>query len=480
MSLRRADTRFLLPRTPRSAAIIGGLPGWPEGLEQAGVEPAPPERADLVVAPASAVKEALALDPELLLLEGGRPLRRLRASGRATSSALSLPDRQRPELLLPVGHGAAVRYAVERWRPGAGWAARTRNATARELVARGGVPPGRPLTVVASRGGGLPFVVAPALDLLRTRRVRLFCSFGPWAHPFSRGAFFLFPDDAREPACVVKFARLPDRPDLFDGDERGLRLAERLGGSVSAHAPRLLGRYEVDGTFASVETAATGERLAAALVRTTSHTVVDRIAGWIVDVARGTAAPPETLAPERRRLATEVVPRWADEGATAALVEELPPVAAVFRHADLWADNLFVRDDSFVAVDWESAQEHGPPLWDLLYFLNDALERIDGAVTDAERRRHFVRLWRGELPASATAFRWVRAAAAATQVPPEAVGPLATLLWLSLSVSDAAHVDRVGAVTGAADLPPPPTAALARSWLHEPGLGPGWSAWRSY
>ncbi|HJQ74079.1 MAG TPA: hypothetical protein VJ814_04295, partial [Gaiellaceae bacterium] len=81
MSLRRADPRFALPRFARTAAVLGDLPGWQDGLEQAGVELVAAERAELIVAPAAQAAEALASRPEHVVLEGGRPARRLRAEG---------------------------------------------------------------------------------------------------------------------------------------------------------------------------------------------------------------------------------------------------------------------------------------------------------------------------------------------------------------------------------------------------------------
>src|SRR4029078_12825538 len=106
--------------------------------------------------------------------------------------------------------------------------------------------------------------------------------------------------------------------------------------------------------------------------------------------------------------------------------------ARVFGQGGVWRKTLFPRGDSFTAVDWESAAEHMPALWDLVYFLTDAFERLAGAATDREREDHFAALWRGDLPTSGAAFRWVREAAAATELPSEAVGPLASLHWLSL------------------------------------------------
>jgi len=484
MSFRQADARFALPRKVGSAAVLGDLPGWRDGLAQAGLELVPAGEAELVVAAGERAADALSLRPQHLILEGGRPARLLRASGWSPLELLPLPDVVRPELLLPAGEAAPVRHAIRQWRPGTSPRTRARNLLARELVARGIVPPGRRMLTAASHSGGDPFFVAAARKALSLEPAGWFAAFGRWAQPISRGAFFLFRDGEPAPAWVLKFARIPGLGELFDRDERGLRLAERSAPVVAAYAPRLLGRLEVEGLHASVETAARGETLGAVLdsSRSLSDRVaaVEVVAAWLLRLAEETAAPPEALETERRRLEAEVVPRWKTEGLPQTLVADLPPTPAVFQHGDVFGDNVVLGPRGrFTVLDWESAREHGLPLWDLFYFLTRAIGALDEVRSEDEREEHFVRLWRGELESSKLLFHWTRRAVEAIGVPPQAVGRLATLLWLSYGLLDADEAARVAEIEGA---PPsstaPATLRFARRWLSEPGLGPNWDRWR--
>jgi hypothetical protein len=280
---------------------------------------------------------------------------------------------------------------------------------------------------------------------------------------------------------AVSSSRAPQAASL-----RHLRLAHAAGPLIAARTPRLVARFDVDEVHASLETAAAGRRLRDVL-RTPGDpgaklTLIDRIAAWIVELGRLTKSSPEALEAERRRLRSDVVPRWSEVGVRADLVDTLPPLAAVTQHNDLGTWNLVADADDFVVVDWENATEAGLPLWDLLYFLGDALVLLDGS----DAREHapeqlpprLVRLFAGEAPSSPLLFSWIRRAAETAAVPPEAVGAVATLCWLSHSLSAGAHNVDLAALT---PLHPPRLHGLegmARAWMGHPALGPNWSTWQ--
>ena len=115
------------------------------------------------------------------------------------------------------------------------------------------------------------------------------------------------------------------------------------------------------------------------------------------------------------------------------------------QHNDLGPWNIISEGGSeFIAVDWESANPSGLPLWDLWYFLAHALRLLDGE--DAADDTAFSRLFRGGAPSSPELFRWTRTAVEALEIPPDAVGRLATLCWLHHGLSREARsaaLDRV-------------------------------------
>jgi hypothetical protein len=440
---------FVLPELPRSARVLGPLQAWREGLAQAQIADAP--EPDLVVAPAKLAVEATTLRPRTLILEGRA--RRAALGGYSARVLVPIPNRDAPEVLLPAGDPALVRYAL-----GGPRSARVR--VARTLLERGLVPPVLRQTTLAARDAGPPALVAAAAafapEVAGSSWLPLL---GRWGDALSRGVLLLFPFGVESPRWALKFARVPGNARPFELDERGLGVAAAAGGIVAAHAPRLLGRFRVGRLEASLETATVGRRLLAVLgesgTREQKLAQIERIAGWIEAVARETRGSPSA--------------REDRPGAPGDLVDAVASVPSVLEHGDLWPDNIVVDHDSFGLLDWESARAGGFPLWDLFYFLNASLALLDGSPAADE---YFVRLWRGELPSSVPLFDWTRRVAAAAGVPHEAVGPLATLRLLWLAHEELEHAERAGSTET------PLSVRQSQLWLADPELGAGWDSWR--
>jgi hypothetical protein len=465
--------------------VLDGLEEWRVGLASAGIEVS--DRSgdrgspDIVVSPARLATEARSTRAQSIIIEGSLE-RPFRGGDYRARRLLLRPTRSRPTLALPFDQPAPVSYALERWSVvDRRWKA-ARMRAARALVVRGLFPSwASPVLTVATRTAGPPMFVAAAGDLGVPRDASWFLTFGQ-GDALSRNAFQLFRAGSDRPAWVLKFARVPGYSERFDNDERGLQLARGAGETVAAHAPRLVGRFDVDGVHASVETAAAGRRLRDFLVtpgnQASKVKLIERIGDWILELGRLTRTSPETMGVERERLRTDVVPHWRELGAESRLVDELPPLPAVAQHNDLGSWNVIADDGAFVVVDWENVREAALPLWDLLYFLGDAFVLLDGAPgSPAELPDRMARLFAGEAPSSPLLFSLVRRGVEAAGVPRDAVGAIATLCWLSHSLSTRDHNRDIATFTPG---DPPRVHGLegiAREWMMHPALGPGWRVW---
>jgi hypothetical protein len=474
LTLRRIDSRFLLPHPVSEAVVLDGIAGWTDELERLGIQvygerDAIPPGVDLAVVPGDRIRAALAHGPRAVISEG-------RAPRHASRRYLPLPRTGEPAVYVPLGRPAPSRYAFTHWAFADRRWKRLRNRAVGSLAGRDALPRLGTVVAVSAAHDRPPFLVTAAREW--TAGPTDWFLIAGQGDDFSRGAFLLFEPGAAEPSWALKFGRLPIALPAFDSEERGLQLAARAGPLVSAHAPRQLARFECHGLSCSVETAARGTRLLAVLESASTRgervRVVERLCAWLLEVARETAQPPAALAAERDRLATEVVPEWE---VPAGLVEELPPVPAVFAHHDLGSWNILVEDGDFTVLDWEDAVPAAFPLWDLWYLLTDAAAVLDGARAYDERLGHFVRLFRGDLETSALVFDWTRRTVSALDLPADAVGTIATLGWLhhGLTGRRRTALSTDGETRGLrVDL----SRGQAEAWLADPQLGSQWKAWR--
>jgi Phosphotransferase enzyme family len=391
---------------------------------------------------------------------------------------ITFPGSGDPHLIVPVDRPRVAAYAIDTWTAPESALRRLRNRVARTAIAARAFPDLSRSVTVGSRGGGPPFVVAAANPLGVPGDVDWFLTLG-LGDALTRAVYHLFAAGDAHPRWIIKFSRVGGYTAPFERDERGLVLAA-ASPAAALHAPRFMGRFEVSGLPASIEEAAVGQRLTMLLQRPGQRAgklrAIDAVASWLVDLSRESAVPPPELIHERRRLEQEVLPQWGD-AVPPDLVTRVSTIPGVLAHNDLGCWNLVVGPGGFKAVDWESATRPGLPLWDLVYFLVDALVHLDRAWAPGDREAHAARLLLGQTPSSQILFRWLRAAIGALEIPPAAVGPVVTLAWLHHGLS------RVSRTANAQALAPGATGTqtfgewMVRVWLATPGLGPDWSCW---
>lgn len=420
--------------------------------------------------------------PRTVLLDGDGT-RALTAAGYECRTYLPIPSAGEPHAWLPLDAPPVSRYALGRWTVASTNLKRARNRLLTSLIARRRAPLRSSWLTVAARSDPMPWFVREAAARVDEPRPSWFLTVGAGESLDYRGVFHLFPDAAAEPRWVVKFARRPGLTSPFERDRAGLAVAAAAGPEAAAHAPALVASFEHAGVPASIETAAAGASLSSLLrssaTRRSKMAVIDALASWIVKLGVDSAAPPDSLGEERERLARVVIPEWRQFGLDVDLSPLIADVPAVAQHNDLWSENVVVDGRSFTVVDWEDARRHGLPLWDLVYFLADALALLDRAFDDRSRHEHFVSLFKGRARTSPFFFDHVRRAAEACSVPGDAVGPIVTACWLSQVLEHATRGEDAErfAIHGLSKLPP--GEQWATLWLSDPELGPGWSSWRA-
>ena len=472
-----ADLRFLLPEPIRSASVTRPAPALEAALAAAGVElvPAGAGPADVLFA----AGDPAGGDAGCVVLSGRRAAARLERHGYVAHAYVPLPSRDVPALVLPLSAPAAALYALDHWTFPEGAVRRARAAAARLVVRWGAAPPLRPPFAVGLRREAAPFLIAAAAEVGVPPGVDFFLRSGQ-GDTLSRSVFFLFRSGDAAPAWALKFARVRGYRAPFDADEAGLRLAAEAGAADGGRAPHLLGRFEVDGFAAAVETAAVGRPLSEVLRGAASERekldLVDSIAGWILELEGRTRSPAAGLAGELERLAALAAAR--DSPLPPELVARVGPVPGTVQHNDLGSWNVIVAGRSFTVVDWEGASRPGLPLWDLWYFLADIAAALDG-VAFADRNAHLVSLFRGDGRLSQRLFDWTRRGAESLGIPAASVGPLTALCWLHHSASHGKRAELLAAHGPSVDEPRRFERPFPAGWLSDPRLGLDWPAWRA-
>jgi hypothetical protein len=472
----RGDALFALPAIPRTACVVGAPAGWVEDLHARGIEVVD-GRADLAVAGPGRAAQAGRLAP-MIVVDGALGPRGAPRGGRSLRRLVTLPLRGSPAWIVPLDRGPALGHALGRFGADAGRPIRARNAVAARLLALGVLGPVVPTIIVGAPSAGPPALLAVAADLGVDPRAA-------WAmvvaagSPVRRNALLVFDAADREPRVAIKFARVRGSTSAFEREGRGLAVARAAGGRVSAVAPRELGRVEADGHHAAVQEAARGMDLTAILAGGGPFegkvAALELVVGWLEQVARDTARPPQALAPLRDRLVAGALRRWLPPTFAADLAGRVAAVPAVLRHGDLGDDNVVIGT-SLTLLDWEWAQPAGLPLADLVYFGSRALRLLD-AAGGVERHRYFADLMAGRAPSSARMFAWIRRLARAIELPPDAVAPVVLLGLVEHAELGAAEREAADAATGIRHAPSLPERAL-QAWLDDPAIGPRWQAWQ--
>lgn len=474
--IRLADARFLLPLADGRVCILGEVGRWPRVLTEMGwTAVAGEEAADVVVTdPVHLARAVGSPAPCVVLVGRGRPDGGW--AGRTPVRYLERPGPHGPSMFVPLDQRAAVRYVWRRWSIPRWRRQRVRN----QLVPlAAGALAARSRLTVASSGARPPFLLEAAAAHGTPRDCSWFLALGT-GDDLQRAAFHVLAPGADVPSWVVKFSRVPGAGEPFERDRGGLELLARHAPDAARSVPRVVGPVAVGRLVGAVEEAAPGGQLGAYLLsrgpRRPRLAAVDRVAAWLVDLAVESRTEPAALQPELDRLDAQVVPRWQHLGVGPGLAASVPPVPGVLVHGDPGPWNVVHDGRREAVLDWESARHPGLPLWDLVYFLTDALVSVDGADAEDDKLQHALRLLRGDHRRSPRLFGWVRTMVDALGLPPAAVGPVVTLCWLHHGLSPQTRRARLGPGAPAADVAH--LGRLAGPWMADDALGTGWARWR--
>jgi hypothetical protein len=457
--LRSLDWRFLLrlPDQPGDADLVA--------LERAG-------RADLAGALAS-LRPGGEVRCEWRLAAPGAARRARRALERAGFEDVRVhwawPPARRasPQFWVPLDEPAAAAHLFG-MRPPANY----RQAAARRLwriAASIGVL--MPLSVIGRKpGGGSPGgdEIEALLDGLPgdagSHRTWLLLTGG--GRSVNKVVGIPFETAAQAPRRVVKFARVAEAEAGLEREASVLREIETKRPELQG-VPRLLASGRRVGRLAIAETAINGRPLLSALTPRTFPELAMKLTEWLIHLA-GSSSPRHRSDWWARLVAAPLdgfEQRFAPvaEAGTATrareLLERLPDLPLVYEHRDCSPWNvLLTSSDEPALLDWESAEPHGLPGLDLVYFLANAAFVIEGARESGRTREVYARLLDQTSPTGQVFARCASRYCDRLDLAPETLAHLRLLCWIVHSGSDHRHLEM--------DTNAPPNPSALRSSLY--------------
>lgn len=261
--------------------------------------------------------------------------------------------------------------------------------------------------------------------------------------------FYLFEPDGQVPSVLVKLVRSRVFNARLEREYHGLKWLEDNANMPAGTFPRALFLGYHRGQ------AVVGERvIAGSPFETLSSLRSDcpharKAAQWLIDLSVRTAAYDHGV--QLARQLQDLVAQFSELYqptpeqrlflAAQASALDGHPLPAVFQHGDPGSWNLLVTPDQDIAfLDWENASLHGPPLWDLFYFLRSlcvAAGEQDGRFGNFGAFEHY---FLGESQLTALITTSIQRYVDEVKLDPALVKPLFYLCWVYWAIKQAAIV----------------------------------------
>lgn len=362
------------------------------------------------------------------------------------------PSRGEPREALPVGDPGVLAY-VARTRF-AGAPRRVRLAGRLQAVGLGR-PPARTAILlaradVATPRTGPPDYFANLLDSAGLEVPRRWCLLARGQFNSQKVLAVGFPAQGEEPNLIVKLPREPALDARLENELRVLRALEAVP-AAAGRVPRALASGRHGGLSILAESFVVGRPFRDAGKGAHGMAALRDAVTFLGDLGRQTAVPaePGALAAELRGILERfavlyrIEPRHARalEALVGSVADHRGTLPRVFQHGDPGVWNLFVTPRGVVAfLDWESAEPHGAPLWDVLYVLRSYVVSAGRLWGFRRRTEAFARTFVGHSPLSTMVLDAVDGYRRAIDLPAALVHPLFVTCWMHRAVKEASRL----------------------------------------
>jgi Phosphotransferase enzyme family len=283
----------------------------------------------------------------------------------------------------------------------------------------------------------------------------------PGDYPSRKAILAVFPPDGSEPRYIVKIARDPAYNGRLENEDRALRALAAAGIGDAATVPRASFSGHDGGLAVLAQTAISGVPFRQ-VARSTHECPSARAAiAWLMELGARTAdrtiAEPAQAAAALRvlldRFAGLYRPSVAEHDLLAEQIDVIAasrrPFPLVFQHGDPGVWNLLITPDGRPAfLDWEAAEQHGMPLWDLFYAARSVGIGVARASGTRSSLDAFAEQYLADGPMSRALADDVGRHCTQIDLDPVLVGPLFFTCWMHRALKEAARLEPHGLANG--------------------------------
>ena len=378
---------------------------------------------------------------------GRRARRRLEAAGfRGVRCywAWPRPGRLPPRFWLPLDAPGALRHFAATRPPAGGrltvvalrsiWRLAARLALLPPTCAMGSKPPavGEGTLADSLRARWEGWALGPAPE-------EITCSMETGGRrSVNKAVVLVFADAEERPRMAVKLARVPESEPGLEREARALR-ALPSGSPPGVQVPELIFHERLGGNLASGLSAVEGRPVSTVLDLGAYRGYAQRVTDFLVHlVGEVDAAPRDEW---RARLVEPVLSRFdamfgpvlrpGELELARARLAALPQLPPAFEQRDLSPWNVLVAPGGRLSIlDWESAEPHGLPALDLVYFLTYGALFLEGTMDSGQETLTYSRMLDAASPAGEVHRDCVERYVEATGVDSAALPALRILLWM--------------------------------------------------
>jgi hypothetical protein len=324
-----------------------------------------------------------------------------------------------------------------------------RQAAVRRIVRRRGALVG----ASAERpGAGLPeYVRAIAAGAGADVEQMRWALAAPGDYPSQKVLFFLFGPSGEAPEAIVKITRDPDLNYRLENEWRALTILGELGVGTEDTLPRPLFLGSHSGLAVLGESAIDGAPFRERTLATADCVHARAAVEWLLELGAATLSRPgadargpfselDALLVQFKRL-YRLESKHEDllDAHAAALMGSGEGFPLVFQHGDPGPWNILITSDGRPGfLDWEAAEPHGMPLWDLFHFLRSFGLQVSRAAGTRDPLQSFAEQFLERSPLNrllVDSVSWFRAR---TGLAAELVEPLFYICWMHRALKEAA------------------------------------------